>query len=230
MAAANTDLFLKVAANTGWQLGASGISDAIVTSFSLVSATGLPTDTAVLLTIDRVDGSGTKTPSKMERIVGVVSGNNIVSVIRGVEGTAQAHAGGAVVEIVISAANFNKYITAMIAGHNQDGTFKNICSLASYAPSGAGTTTIYPTLAKINTITMPATTQTIAVSGAVAGQFFVVEINNVTSQGALTWFTTIKWADGITPSLCGVNGKRDVFGFRCTGTDTYDGFVIGQNI
>ena len=230
MAAANTDLFLKVAANTGWQLGASGISDAIVTSFSLVSATGLPTDTAVLLTIDRVDGSGTKTPSKMERIVGVVSGNNIVSVIRGVEGTAQAHAGGAVVEIVISAANFNKYITAMIAGHNQDGTFKNICSLASYAPSGAGTTTIYPTLAKINTITMPATTQTIAVSGDAIGQVFIVDIINTTSQGALTWFSGISWAYGITPTLTGVNGKRDSFGFRVITPGVYLGYVIGQNL
>jgi hypothetical protein len=121
MAAQNTDLFLKVVPNTGWQLGASGISDALVDNFALVSAAGLPTDTAVILTIDRVDASGVKTPSKMERIKGVVSANNVVSCIRGVEGTAQAHAGGAVVEIIISAANFNSYITAMIAGHGQTG-------------------------------------------------------------------------------------------------------------
>ena len=121
MAAQNTDLFLKVASNTGWQLNSSGISDAAVTSFGLVSSTGLPTDTAVLLTIDRVDASGTKTPAKMERILGVVSGNNIVSCVRGVEGTAQAHAGGAVVEIIISAGLWNKFITAMIVEHGQDG-------------------------------------------------------------------------------------------------------------
>jgi hypothetical protein len=52
----------------------------------------------------------------------------------------------------------------------------------------------------------------------------------VTSQGALTWFTTIRWVDGTAPTLTGTNGKRDVFGFRVTGTDTYDGFIIGQNI
>ena len=28
----------------------------------------------------------------------------------------------------------------------------------------------------------------------------------------------------------GTNGKKDVFGFRITGSDTYDGYVVGQNI
>lgn len=121
MAAANTDKFIKVASNTGWQLGAAGISDAVVDTFSLVSPSGLPTDTAVLLTIDRVDSSGVKTPSKMERIIGIVSGSNIVSCLRGVEGTAQAHSGGAVVEVVICATNINYLLTALLVEHGQDG-------------------------------------------------------------------------------------------------------------
>lgn len=122
MAAANTDLFIKVASNTGWQLDASGISDASVTSFGLVSATSLPTDTAVILTIDRVDSSGTATPSKMERIIGVVSGTTVTSCVRGLEGTAQAHSAGAVVEIVISKSNINKLMEGILAEHNQDGS------------------------------------------------------------------------------------------------------------
>lgn len=130
MPAANTDKFIKVASNTGWQLNASGISDASVTSFGLVSATSLPTDTAVILTIDRVNSSGVATPSLMERIVGVMSGTTVTSCVRGLEGTAQAHAAGAVVEIVISKSNINKLMEGILVEHGQDGkhTFSGLTS------------------------------------------------------------------------------------------------------
>ena len=124
MPASNTDKFIKVAPNTGWQLDASGISDASVTSFGLISATSLPTDTAVILTIDRVNSSGVATPNLMERIVGVMSGTTVTSCVRGLEGTAQAHSAGAVVEIVISKSNINKLMEGILAEHNQDGTHK----------------------------------------------------------------------------------------------------------
>jgi hypothetical protein len=102
--------------------------------------------------------------------------------------------------------------------------------VTSYTPAGAGTTTIDLTTGGIHNVTMPATTQTLAISNEVVGQCFIVEINNVTSQGTLTWFTTIRWAGGSAPTLTGTNGKRDVFGFRVTGTDTYDGFIVGANL
>jgi len=123
--ASNQDLFCKVTGNTGWQLDASGISDDSVTSFGLVSATSLPTDTAVVLTVDRVDSSGNKTPSKMERIIGVMSGTTVTNCLRGTEGTAQAHSAGAVVEIVISKTNINKLMEGILVEHNQDGTHNN---------------------------------------------------------------------------------------------------------
>lgn len=230
MSAENTDTFIKAARKLAGNIDSSGIPSAIVDNFGLTSAAGLPTDTAVVITIDRVDSNGNKTPDKEETVRGVVSGNTLVDVVRGVEGTAQAHSAGAVWECRLTAHQWNRLIDAMLGGHNQDGTLKNICSLATYTPAGAGTTTIYPTLAKISTVTMPAATQTLAVSGDVAGQFFIVEIINTTSQGALTWFGTIKWVDGITPSLTGTNGKKDVFGFRVTSAGNYDGYVLGQNI
>ena len=105
-----------------------------------------------------------------------------------------------------------------------------IDSAGAYAPGGAGTTTIDVTAARINLVTMPAATQTLAISNAVVGRCFIIEIANVTSQGALTWFSTIKWAGGTAPTLTGVNGKKDSFGFRCTSTGNYDGYVIGQNL
>lgn len=102
--------FMKVAPNTGWQLDSSGIIDSSINNFGLVSAINLPTDTYIELTIDRVDSSGRKTPEKMERITGKIEGNRVIDCVRGVEGTAQAHSSGAVVEIVVSAAWLNRLI------------------------------------------------------------------------------------------------------------------------
>ena len=139
MPAANTDKFIKVASNTGWQLDASGISDASVTAFGLVSATSIPTDTAVILTIDRVNSSGVATPSLMERIVGVMSGTTVTSCVRGLEGTAQAHAAGAVVEIVISKSNINKLMEGILTEHNQDGTHGAITTTAAITQTQVAT-------------------------------------------------------------------------------------------
>lgn len=102
--------------------------------------------------------------------------------------------------------------------------------VTAYAPAGAGTTTVDLSLSKIHLVTMPAATQTLALSEVEVGQIFIIEIVNTTGQGALTWFTTIKWADGLTPTLTGTNGKKDAFAFRCTSAGNYDGYIIAQNI
>jgi hypothetical protein len=204
----------------------TGTSDTITPA----TVTGLPTDTAITLTIDRVDSSGTATPSKLERIKGIISGGNLIDYVRGVDGTTeQAHSAGAVVEMVWNAADLNDIVDWGLVGHNQNGTHKPTV-VTSYTPAGAGTTTLDLSKGNIHSVTMPAATQTLAISNATTGQCFIVEINNVTSQGALTWFTTIRWVDGTAPTLTGTNGKRDTFGFRVTGTDTYDGYVVGQNL
>jgi hypothetical protein len=236
----------------------------------------------VVVTIDRVDVNGVATPTLEESVTGVVSGSNLVDCVRGVEGTAQAHSAGAVVEVLVNAKTWNDMIDGYLAEHSQLGihasglvttlkatgavvdtgtsdvtivtpkaiadasvlvklagtqTFTGKKTLAAVvqtatalSPAGAGTSTCDLSLGNIFTLTMPATTQTLAVSNETAGQCFIVEVNNVTSQGDLTWFTTIRWAGGSAPTLTGTNGKRDVFGFRVTGTDTYDGFVVGQNL
>jgi hypothetical protein len=100
----------------------------------------------------------------------------------------------------------------------------------AYNPVASGTSTLNLALGNEHVVTMPATTQTLAISNATTGQKFIVSINNVTSQGALTWFTTIRWAGGTAPTLTGTNAKRDTFGFIVTGSGTYDGFIVGQNL
>jgi len=123
--AANTDKFKKVARRWVGQVGAGGVADAVVTTVPLSSATSLPTDTAVNAVIDRVDSSGTSTASLEETVTGVVSGSNLTSCTRGVEGTAQAHSAGAVVEILWTADNVNDFVDGVLVGHNQDGTHKS---------------------------------------------------------------------------------------------------------
>jgi hypothetical protein len=107
---------------------------------------------------------------------------------------------------------------------------KVVQTVTAYTPASTGTTTIDLSLGNSFVVTMPAATQTLALTGGTTGQYFAVEINNVTSQGALTWFTTVRWDNGTAPTLTGTNGKRDSFGFKVTGSGTYDGYIVGQNI
>jgi hypothetical protein len=121
MAAASTDKLRKLSRKWVGQIGAAGVSDAVVTTIPLASTTNLATDTAVTIVVDRVDSSGTKTPSLEETIVGVVSGSNIVTSLRGVEGTAQAHLAGAVVEVLVTADGYNDIIDHLLVSHLQSG-------------------------------------------------------------------------------------------------------------
>jgi len=104
-------------------------------------------------------------------------------------------------------------------------------TVTTYTPAAAGTATVDVSLGNINAITMPAGNITIAISNETVGQCFIIEITqDGTGSRTVTWFTTIKWVDGTAPTLTTTASKRDVLGFRVTGTDTYDGYIIGQNI
>lgn len=121
MAAANTDKLKKLARRWVGTIGTGGVADADVTTIPLASATNLPTDTAVVAVIDRVDTIGTATPTSEESVIGVVSGTNLVTCTRGAEGTAQAHSAGAVVEILVTAKGWNDIIDGILVAHSQLG-------------------------------------------------------------------------------------------------------------
>ena len=108
---------------------ASSIPDATTTSFTLTSSSGLTNGETYVFTIDRVDVNGTKTPNKKEVIIGTVSGSNVIDCIRGVEGTAQAHSAGAIVEILFTAKHWNNLIESFKAQHREDGTHSKIQGL-----------------------------------------------------------------------------------------------------
>ena len=101
----------------------------------------------------------------------------------------------------------------------------------TYSPSAAGTATLDLSLSNQHYITMPAGNITIALSNDTNNQIFIVSIlQDATGSRTVTWFSTIRWAGGSTPTLTTTASKRDTFGFIRTGSGTYDGFIIGQNI
>lgn len=105
-------------------------------------------------------------------------------------------------------------------------------AIQTYTPSAAGTATLDLSKGNIHHITMPAGNITIALSNGVAGQCFIIRIlQDGTGSRTVTWFTTIRWAAGGTaPTLTTTASKVDTVGFEITGSSTYDGFVVGQNI
>lgn len=122
MSAANTDLVRNGAPNFATTL-ASPIVGSGDTSCSLSSVTGLPTGTAITITIDSTDSSGNPTPDVEETITGVISGSQLVDLLRGQDGTtAQAHSTGAIVVQWFTANDWNDFQSSYLTQHNQNGT------------------------------------------------------------------------------------------------------------
>ena len=105
---------------------------------------------------------------------------------------------------------------------------------ATYAPSsGSQTVTIDCAANNMHFVTGNAsgTAITFAISNATNSQPFIISIlqGSGTVSTITSWFSTVRWAQGTIPTLTATLNKRDTFGFIRTGTNTYDGFIIGQN-
>lgn len=107
----------------------------------------------------------------------------------------------------------------------------SVAGTQTYTPSSGGTATLDLSVANRHVITMPAGNITIAISNASTNQPFIVEITqDSVGSRTISWFSTIKWPGGSTPTLTTTGSKRDTFGFITTGSNTYDGYIIGMNL
>lgn len=108
------------------------------------SVVGLPTDTRITLTFDRVDSQGNETPAKLERITGYISGGNFVIVSRGVDGTTEQAHTSPVVEMIWNAADWNDMASAFLSEHSTSGVHTNITAstVSASSISTSGTATI----------------------------------------------------------------------------------------
>lgn len=112
-----------------------------------------------------------------------------------------------------------------------ESSLDSLLANTSASPVAGGTTTIDLSITNDFSIVMPSGNITIALSNATNARRFIISITQDSIGGrTVTWFTTIKWANGIIPTLTTTSNKRDVFGFIVTSTGQYDGFVIGLNI
>lgn len=80
-------------------------------------------------------------------------------------------------------------------------------------------------------VTLGASGRTLALSGAVEGMVFVLRLKQPAGGSAtVNWFSGITWAGGSAPTLTTTGNKADELIFICTGTNTYDGHVVGLNL
>jgi hypothetical protein len=73
--------------------------------------------------------------------------------------------------------------------------------------------------------------RTLALSNVSVGQMFALRlVQDGTGTRTVTWFATIRWAGGAAPTLTTTANKADWIGLVCTGSGTYDGWVIAANV
>lgn len=103
--------------------------------------------------------------------------------------------------------------------------------IQDYAPADGATATLDLRKGNDHRVQIAAAngdTAVLAVKNATVGQRFLVSVTQgAGGNGTVTWFDTIRWADGSEPLLSAVAGKRDTLGFICTGAGTFDGFIVG---
>lgn len=148
------------------------------------SVSGLPTDTEITLTFDRVDSTGAETPNKLERIKGTISGGNFVIAERGVDGTTEQAHTSPVVEMIWNADDWNDLITGLLVEHTQTGLHKNITG------SNISASNLTVTNA-VNASTV--TASKVTVTGQRVGQIY----DNGNSGSAIT----VNWLNGETQKL-----------------------------
>lgn len=84
--------------------------------------------------------------------------------------------------------------------------------------------------ANVHTVTLWGN-RTLALSNVATWQVFTIRLlQDATGGRTVTWFTTIKRAGWTPPTLTATASKADTLGFVCTGSGTYDWFIIWQNI
>src|SRR3972149_3254480 len=180
MAAQNTALLKKLSRRLVGQICAGGVADDATTTVPLSSATNLPTDTAVVAVIDRVDSNGDATANLEETIIGVVSGSSLISCVRGSEGTAQAHVAGGVVEGNVSGTISNQITNAdLVLAGNATGKVKENARYGVISSDTIASSQVILNMATANNHAVALTsvsTTSIVVSNVTVNQVFSVRL------------------------------------------------------
>ena len=94
----------------------------------------------------------------------------------------------------------------------------------------AATVTFDMSLGNIQQVTLGGN-RTLALSNVSVGQCFIINlIQDGTGSRTVTFWGTIKWDNGTTPTLTTTASKTDTVGFICVSTGNYLGYIVGQNL
>ena len=109
---------------------------------------------------------------------------------------------------------------------------RNPWPLTNYTPAPAANVEINLSISRKAVIQLPAGNITMTVINSVPGQLFTIKlIQDAIGARTVTWFAGISWAEGgFAPTLTVTADLADKFIFTVTAVDTYDGFIIGQDI
>jgi len=111
------------------------------------------------------------------------------------------------------------------------GTATNLINVPTIGTAtDAGTVTFDLALKQIYTVVLGGN-RVLAVSNAAVGKPFIIRLKqDGTGSRTVTWWSTINWVNDTTPTLGTAVSSVDVYGFLCTSTDNYDGYVVGEGL
>jgi len=182
------------------------------------------------------NATGTKVTSGGLATNAVASGNIQNGQVTSAKVATNAISSGKVQDGQITSGKCASAQVALLAGAQTIGGVKTFSSGVIgnpqvYTPAAAGTATVDLSKGNEHRITMPTGNITIAISNPTSGQKFIISTTqDATGSRTVTWFSTIKWAEGSAPTLTTTANKRDIFGFICQTSGNYDGGIVWQNI
>jgi hypothetical protein len=212
-----------------------------------------PTGTSLLTSPDHagLHGSSGSAITAVETVLGTTGGTSVLmnfvagnfpARINASNVLQQSLTGTLTASHVGGTANFTAgTISGNLMGTNQytGGTSTAVHSVtrtigsAVYPGTVSTTITLNLALATRHLVNMPnsAGSVTLALSNVSANQPFLVEIMQGTAGlGTVNFFSTIRWAGSAAPTQTLTASRKDTFGFMPTGTSTFDGYIVGQNI
>jgi hypothetical protein len=121
----------------------------------------------------------------------------------------------------ISSDLFDTFLKSVKIG----GSYQNI-----YETSGSGTINLDCQFYNVFRITMTGNI-TLTLSNMQVGQFIQVDLKqDATGSRTCSWFSGISWPDGVEPVLTATPNKTDSFVIKKVGSNSYLGYIAGQNL
>lgn len=250
--------FWKTATANAFNTTLNGAVGAADSSITLTAVTGLQFPGILVIDRQNAAGGNTPTLKEYISYTGI-SSNTLTGCSRGLgSSTAQSHASGAIVEEVFTVSHWNDLLTILLNVFTSGGAL-DTTKVADLTTAQTWTNKILtsptvntPTIksATQTSVTLSGTTPTInlnngnvfyltmsgsttyTASNTVKDQFFIVEVTQGSGTTYTnTWFSGITWitSGGTAPVQTATSNGITTYGFHCTGSSTYNGYLVGTN-